>query len=121
MASYVNPDSAAMTNVSTVSEFSTYSCRVQLRKGTYKGSVWLWIRVIVRRASNYMIGYPASEVKLTTPVGNSTGLNYGNSNNLTVGAKSWTAAINIGNPASLTTVTFKGAAAGDSGSKTVRV
>ena len=79
---------------------------------------WLEFTAAIATAA---LRYPASEVQLTTPVGNCTGLNYGNKNNSTVNATSWTAAINTGNPASLTTVTFKGAAAGDSGSKTVRV
>lgn len=114
----INPYSISFSKSSTVDEFSTAYFRVELRRGTYGGAVWLWIRSTVRKGSNYQWG---STVKLSTPFGTVSKLPYGSGSNWDVNTRRCSPAICIGNPTSSFRVTYSGAASGSTATKTVQV
>lgn len=116
--SKINPFSVTFSRAQTVSEFTTFTSRVELRRGVYKNALWCWIRVTVKERSYYQLG---SSVKLSTPAGVVKDLPYGSGSNWDVGAVRCTAAICLGQPASFTTVTYSGVAVGDNATKTARV
>lgn len=112
----INPYSVTFTGPRTVSEFSTASCRVELRKGQYQNMLWLWLRVTVNRNP----GFPLDTVKLQTPAGTVTSLPSGNAHPGIVGSSGTTAAICQGQPTRPITVTYAGAASDERSSKTVQ-
>lgn len=113
----VNPYSVSWTSPTTVSEFSTDHYRVELRRAIRLNQVWFWIRVTVKAGSNYLMGETA---KLVSPCKIVTGLPYGSGSNWNVGSQRCSAAVSVGQPASITTITYAGAAYGSHGSRTVR-
>ena len=114
----INPYSVSMAASRTLSEFTTSRFRVELRRGIYNGSYWLWVRSTVNSQSNYEWG---STVSLTTPYGSVSGLPYGSGTNLDVGAQRCTAAICIGIPTKAISVTYAGAAWGSHASKSYTI
>ncbi|EPD33653.1 hypothetical protein HMPREF9306_00408 [Propionimicrobium lymphophilum ACS-093-V-SCH5] len=114
----INPYSVSFKYVSTADEFSTSRFRVELRRGSYNGGVWVWLRVTTRYASNLMMG---TTEFLSTPCGKVTGLPYGWGNNRTPNSSRCSKAICLGQPASVTTVTYGGGGEERSKSKKVRV
>lgn len=101
----IDPHSVTMSAARTLSSISSSHCLVELRRGLYDGSYWLWVRTRVYKSSNYDYGGSAS---LSTPYGATNGARYGGGNNLTVGSVMSTAAICIGIPSSTITVTYSG-------------
>lgn len=114
----MNPYSVSFNSPTTANEFSTSRFRVELRRGYYNGDVWVWLRVTTRYASNYMMG--ATEF-LSTPCGRVSGLPYGRGDNQTPNSSRCSAAICLGQPASMTTVTYGGGGEEYTQSKTCRV
>ncbi len=114
----INPFSVTFKSTRTASDFYTYNHAVELRTGIYQDALWVWIRVTVRRVSNYAVG---EAVQLRTPCGTTNFLRYGNASNAVAGSVGCTAAICLGQPASLTTITYSGVASGDFATKTARV
>ena len=118
----VNPYSVTFTNTVTISEFSTDIHRVELRKGKRNNEWWVWMRVTQKKIGNETSAYIAgTDTKLTTPNKSVTGLPYGSISNTKLNSQSCSAAISVGNPMGLATVTYRGAASGTSKSKTVKV
>lgn len=113
-----DPFSIAFSSSSTASEFITpHECfRVELRKGVYDGGIWLWVRVTTLKSSNYNPN--DSTAKVITPYGTVSGLVRGMSNT-TVGSSSCTSCICIGASARAVRVTYHGACAGETSSKTI--
>lgn len=113
-----DPYSISFSRSSTASEFLTpHECyRVELRKGVYDGGIWLWVRVTTRKSSNYNPN--DSTAKVVTPYGSVSGLIRGMSNT-TIGSSSCTRCICIGASERAVRVTYYGACAGETSSKTI--
>lgn len=115
-----NPYSISFSSSSTASEFTTpHGCfRVELRKGVYDGAIWVWVRVTTLKSSNYNPN--DSTAKVVTPYGTVSGLVSGMSNT-TIGSSSCTRCICIGASGRAVQVTYHGACAGETSSKTVSI
>lgn len=58
----INPYSVSFAGKDSISEFSTHSFRVELRRGVHQGKNWIWLRTTTLRSSNCELGATAKIV-----------------------------------------------------------
>lgn len=92
----LNPNTAGLTNVTTVDEFSTYTARLELRRGRRNGWEYVWLRLTVLRVEiNEHPGSPASICRLVTPAGTVQNVEAYVNLQERVGSQGWTPAIGL--------------------------